>query len=307
MYKFSGHESFPFRYPWLPKAYFALKSNTSLFVNEENAMLELGVGKNMVRAIRFWIQAIGIATSSGKGNFDIKDFGRVLLSEEGYDPYLEDIKTLWLIHWKLVTKIDEPLFAWDYMLNRWQYPEIIRSNVIESFYREANKLERNLSPVTLGQHFDIFLHSYVPTHNNKSDLFEDNLDCPLVELNLIQSIGERRNISTGNHELIYRFRREDKPEISNELFIYCLNEFWNTHFTNEQTLSFRDICIGHGSPGQVFKIPEANIKERLVNIENVSQGAFSYMETNSLQQVIKREVPERDFLAEIYLRENACA
>src|SRR5437879_10801917 len=63
-YRFSGHETFPCRYAWLPKAYRALDGDPAGLSDDEQAMVDLGVGKNMVRAIRFWVQASGIAVSS---------------------------------------------------------------------------------------------------------------------------------------------------------------------------------------------------------------------------------------------------
>jgi len=57
--RFSGHETFPCRYAWLPKAYGALADSPTAFADEEEAMITLGVGKNMVRAIRFWVQRRG--------------------------------------------------------------------------------------------------------------------------------------------------------------------------------------------------------------------------------------------------------
>lgn len=53
VYRFSGHETFACRYSWLPKAFAELSSSPLLFTNEENAMVRLGVGKNMVKSIRF--------------------------------------------------------------------------------------------------------------------------------------------------------------------------------------------------------------------------------------------------------------
>ena len=35
-YRFSGHESFPFRYTWLPKAIRGLQENPSLFSNDDD-------------------------------------------------------------------------------------------------------------------------------------------------------------------------------------------------------------------------------------------------------------------------------
>ncbi len=79
MYKFSGHETFPCRYTWLPKAFLALDSDPKAFADEEKAMVTLGVGKNMVRAIRFWAQAADIAEPVYGGGYALTDFGKALL------------------------------------------------------------------------------------------------------------------------------------------------------------------------------------------------------------------------------------
>jgi hypothetical protein len=125
-YWISGHESFPCRYTWLPKAIRGLRKNPKPFSDEADAMVTLGVGKNMVRSIRFWSQVAGMATlvSKSEGHTHTKLAG-VLLGERGFDPFLEDIRTLWLIHWNLSTNIENPLLAWDYLLNHWQEPELV--------------------------------------------------------------------------------------------------------------------------------------------------------------------------------------
>lgn len=267
-------------------------------------MVTLGVGKNMVRAIRFWAQATGVAESDKRGSYSITDFGRAILDEDGFDPYLEDIRTLWLLHWKLSTQVNEPLFAWDFLLNRWQHPEINRTEVLRAFDLETQNLDRKPSPVTLGQHFDTFLHTYIPTRGRKGDIQEDNLDCPLVELELIQEIGERRTDGTGKREPIYAFRRESKAEITAELFVFCLDDFWKRSRPNEKTLTFRDLSIAYGSPGQIFKLPEWDLRERLEALEADSSGAFRYEESSSLQQIIRQDFSDRNFLALVYTSEN---
>jgi hypothetical protein len=60
-------------------------------------MVELGVGKNMARSIRFWAQAQGVITSPARGTgHELTPFGRALLGPGGHDEFLEDIRTLWL-------------------------------------------------------------------------------------------------------------------------------------------------------------------------------------------------------------------
>jgi len=285
-YRFSGHETFPCRYAWLPKAYRCLTDNPRIFGNEEDAIVAMGVGKNMVRAIRFWVQTAGVAVPQKDGGYSTTEFGKSLLKPEGLDPFLEDKRTLWLIHWKLSTHIEEPLFAWDYLLNRWRSQEISRTLALRAFQQEVARLERKLSSVTLEQHFDTFLHTYVPTRSRKGEILEDNLDCPLVELELIQKIGER-DYGGGRREPIYAFRRESKPDITPELFLFCLNEFWTTRKSTEKKISFREISVGHGSPGQIFKLDEWDLRERLDRLEHDSHGLYIYRESAALQEVVR--------------------
>ena len=82
---------------------------------------------------------------------------------------------------------------------------------------------------------------------------------------------------------------EEKPEISPGLFIYCLEDFWSKRRSQEKTLSFRDIAVAEGSPGQVFKLPEQAIRERLESIEKDSAGKLLYQESAAFQQVVRAE------------------
>ncbi len=272
-------------------------------------MVSLGVGKNMVRAIRFWAQATRIAEIDKSGGYAITDFGKAVLDPKtGLDPFLEDRRTLWLLHWKLSTHIDEPLFAWDYLLNRWPHAEMTRSAVLQEFAAEAKRLGRKLSAVTLEQHFDTFLHSYVPTRGPKGEIQEDNLDCPLVELEFIQRVGDREVGGKGRREPVLAFRREVKPDITPELFAYCVDDFWRRNRRNEQTLTFRDVTVGHGSPGQVFKLSEWDIRQRLDAIENDTKGILRYEETAALQRVIRsKEITQQELLLSALVCEEANA
>lgn len=54
-YKFSGHQTFAFRYGWLEKGVRGVAACPSLF-SEDDALVRLGVGKNMVDSIRHWCQ-----------------------------------------------------------------------------------------------------------------------------------------------------------------------------------------------------------------------------------------------------------
>lgn len=263
----------------------------------------------MVRALRFWTQAAGIAEPAKPSGYSVTDFGKALLDpKKGFDPFLEDRRTLWLLHWNLSTHVEEPLFAWDYLLNKWPHPEMTRTEVLREFAKEALRLGRKLSTVTLEQHFDTFLHTYFPTRSPKGEILEDNLDCPLVELEFVRRVGDREDGTKGRREPIFAFRREPKNDISPELFAYCLNNFWDKRRPNEQTLTFRDVAIAQGSPGQVFKLPEWDIRQRLESLESDADGKFQYQDTAALQRVIRSSDAKSDFfLARIFGREHTDA
>ena len=56
---FAGHETFPLRYAWLRKAVKHVESDPHVF-GDDDAMVRLGVGKNMVRSIRHWALVCGV-------------------------------------------------------------------------------------------------------------------------------------------------------------------------------------------------------------------------------------------------------
>ena len=187
------------------------------------------------------------------------------------------------------------------MFNRWQEPKITKSRAVRDFQFEAELLGRKLSRVTIEQHFDVFLHTYTPTRGRKGDGKEDLLDCPLVQLGLIEETEERGTDPSGKSESVFEFNREEKSGISPRLFCYCLNEFWNNHHPSEKTLIFKRIASEHGSPGQVFKLSEADIRDRLESIQADSEGIFKFEETTASQTLSRLELPDhQQMLTAIY-------
>jgi hypothetical protein len=282
--RFSGHESFACRYAWLPKALQAIVVSPTIFSDEDAAMVELGVGKNMVRSIRFWAE-VGGMVESGELGLVPTALGRDIFLGNGFDCFMEDVTTLWLIHWNLSTA-PSPLLAWDFLLCRWQESEFSESRVMAALQKELSVMGRTASDVTLRQHLSIFMHTYLPTRSRRGEVDEDNLDCPLTELELLVKVGERDGKeASGRREPVFAFRREDKPTISHGLFAFCVNEFWNRHYSNEKTLPARAIALGHGSPGQVFKIPEQEVYQRLTELSSCTGGRIQYSESDALPQL----------------------
>lgn len=314
-FRFSGHETFACRYAWLPKGVKAVSESPSILtaLREDDAMVELGVGKNMVRSIRFWAEAAD-AIYPTAGGHEPTEFGRSLLlgTEDSppLDAYLEDVQTLWLIHWKISTNARAQIYAWDFLMNQFQEPELYASAAVKAFQKALpTASQKEISVSSLEQLYEVFLHTYVPTRGRKGEVKEDNLDSPLVELDLLRHTGfTQASLHSGRPEPKFAFRREEKSEIGNSLFAYCLNEFWQNRFysaeTRELTIPIHTVSNGHGSPGQVFKIPEADIRARLLAIEETTEGLFRFDESAAVPAVVRKNATDNLPLSSVYVAEE---
>ena len=122
--KFSGHQTFPLRISWLPKAVEAFVAGEDPLTNPEKGIVDLGLGKNMVTALRFWVDAYNVATYANS-KWTMTQFGDLVFNpDSGADPFLEDPATAWLLHWQISTRRNDPLFAWDSRISAYSRSKI---------------------------------------------------------------------------------------------------------------------------------------------------------------------------------------
>jgi hypothetical protein len=291
---FSGHETFVFRHGWLKKAVDAVRRNPAAFTSDD-ALVELGVGKNMVRAIRHWALATGILEEEPRtrgAQLRPSSLGEFLFGEQGRDPYLEDPNSLWLLHWNLVTA-EGRATTWCWALNLLRSNEFTRESLTEVVSDELRRRAAEVpSEHSLRRDIDCFIRTYVTPKVTRGAVLEDSLDCPLVELGLL----EEDSVSG-----TFRFRRGFQKSLSAEVFVYALVDFWNKVAPERESLAFTDIAYGFGSPGAAFKMDEGSLAERLERLEDATDGNLAYVETAGLKQVYRRSAaPSLELLARYY-------
>src|SRR5437016_4735236 len=183
-HSFSGHETFPFRYPWLKKGFDAVLADPQVF-QREDAITTLGVGKNMVRSIRHWCLAAGVLEECRDQNvrvLQVTDFGKLLFAEQGLDPYLEDPATLWLLHWQIASNRARAT-TWFWTFSHFHEPEFTRETLTAALFKWAQSLSgKAVAESSIKRDVDCFLRTYVTSRHHQGSLAEDSLDCPLVEL-----------------------------------------------------------------------------------------------------------------------------
>jgi hypothetical protein len=274
-YVFSGHETFPFRYTWLPKGVGKLLEDPELFTQDDD-LVTLGVGKNMVRSIRHWCTATGvIERGDRKGSMKVKDLGLSLFADDGWDPFLEDLGTLWLLHWQLVSTAS-PASTWHLAFTRWNTDRFGRDELVGWLLGFAQRVSGTRpTPTSLRRDVDVFIRTYVPAQAKRERPLEDTFDCPLVELGLLEEV-ERG---------LYRFARGPKPTLPDGIFASALIDYWLLSAPNERTLSFESILHGPGSPGGAFKLSENALAERLERLPEWTGLTFD--DTAGMRNVLR--------------------
>lgn len=275
---FGGHEKFVFRHSWLTKGVEAVRNDPLVFTRDE-ALVTLGVGKNMVRSIRHWCLATGmIEEVDGRGlarPLKVSILGDYLLGANGWDPYLEDLATLWLLHWQLVSNHVRGL-VWTLTFSVYLAEEFTRRDLMKFISGQFERLDVRTTEGTIEREVDCCLLTYVPSQPKHTSNAEETLNCPLNELGLVRFTPE---------ENVYRFVVGPKPTLSANIFGYALLTYLRRFLRNRRTVAVDEIVYPVGSPGQVFKLDENSVMEYLESLENQTKGIIRIQETAGLRQI----------------------
>lgn len=291
--RYSGHETFACRFGWLPKAVRLIERAPAALGSDDAAILQLGLGKNMVKSLRFWLDAFDVAEVRG-GSWTLRPFGAALLGAGGADPFIERVETQWLLHWAVTARVSAPLSAWLHVFHRRMRADFTRSELTAELARESARDGGDLSLVTLGQHVDAMLHTYLPTHALAAP--EDVLDGPLVDLRLIRSEGRRRSGSS-RLEPVYSLARIPAARVGARVIDYAIESFWAERRAGERTVTFRDLAHGEGSPGTTLRVQEDELREHLERLT----GRYTFRASGDSGVVTRSDQPDPEArLREIY-------
>jgi hypothetical protein len=248
-YTFSGHESFQCRQLWLKKGYDYINKNKTF--TDEDAVVELGVGKNMVSSIRFWMKAFNLLSAEDK----LTDFAHKLLADDGYDPYMEDEGTLWLLHYQLVKKGFASTYSIVFNELRREKIEFSKDNFI-SFIKRKSETEKSFqfNPKTLQEDFSVLSKMYLRSETQSKDK-EDSFSGLLTELDLVKCYNK------GKDEF-FIIENSERTEIPDEIILYAILD--NENF--DLSLSLNTIEQNNNSVGAVFAINKPGLQAKIENL-----------------------------------------
>ncbi|MCK5897798.1 MAG: DUF4007 family protein [Methylococcales bacterium] len=250
---FGRHETFALRYSWLTKGFNEVTKNSDIFLSDE-ATVELGVGKNMVNAIKHWLLAAKMLKPLDGRGHQTTPLAQAIFSKPEFDPYLEDEATLWLIHWLLATNA-ESATAWYWFFNYYHKPEFNLDEVkltLADFVK--NKLSGTHSEKTVKKEIDLILKMYVQSNSSKKS-FDEILDTPLSNLNLIEFIPSKGK---------YRSQASSRTNIPIDIIGFAVNEIFNQLESDQ--LPIETLMYSHKQNtaiASVFRLTESSLLTKL--------------------------------------------
>ena len=271
-FKFSGHQTFVARNGWLEKGVDLISKNPHGFL-EDDAVIQLGVGKNMVESIKYWCQQTGlIEDGQESGTMQLTDFGRFIFGngeQSGVDPYLEDDATLWMLHYKMV--VEAPTSTWSMVFNHYNKPEFRKEELASFIMRRLEDAKVSVSDQTIERDIDCFIHTYAGTKNKSG---EESFDSPFLSLYLIQSTGDSG---------LYRLNIGRKANLPEELVGYAILRYMES--VKELDVSLNRLLFEPQSPGQVFKLDQSALVDAVLSLEKDSKNKLNYSDTAGLATV----------------------
>lgn len=248
-YTFSGHDSFQCRQLWLKKGYDYVIKNRNF--NDEDAVVQLGVGKNMVSSIRFWLKAFNIVDNK---DFPT-EFGKRLFDDEtGYDPFLENEASLWLLHYQLVKTGFASIYS--IIFNEFRKEKLFFSkeayvNYLKRIGESNNDL--NFNENTVAKDFIVFTNLY--KNDSESKNVEDSFTGILSEIELLNTTGK------GKDEQFY-IENTERDNLPESVVLYTILD--NSTYGNSIGLNSLEFNIN--SPGSIFALNRSGLINKISEI-----------------------------------------
>ena len=248
-YTFSGHDSFQCRQLWLKKGYDYVQEGKNF--NDEDAVVQLGVGKNMVSSIRFWLKAFNIID-----NKDIPtEFGKLLFdNKSGYDPFLEDEASLWLLHYQLVKNGFASIYS--IIFNEFRKEKLFFNK--ETFVNYVKRIgesnpDLNFNENTISKDFIVFANLYKSDPESKD--VEDSFSGILSEIELLKTTGKGKS----EQFFIENSERDNLPEA---IVLYSILD--NPNYGN--SISLNSLEFDLNSPGSIFALNRSGLMNKISDI-----------------------------------------
>jgi len=246
--RFGGLETFYLRPGWLTKGLTLVASGDDRAFADPEVADELGVGRNMAKSIGFWLQATGLASRPDRASaLELTLLGGLFLE---HDRYLQHSLSWWAIHVNLSRRPDT---IWSWFWNGFRPERFDRLHFQESLTRAIDRSGDKLpSAKALQREVAVLLQTYRRALPAETTDPEDNLDCPLRQLDLLTL-----HVDLDRYE-----RRSAWGRLPPEALAYCL-AVGHEAADDMIEIGFAEALNGAGGPGRLFNLDADGLSDAL--------------------------------------------
>ena len=284
-FTFSGHESFPCKSLWLKKGYDFYAAQKDF--NSPDAVVELGVGKNMVAAIRYWYKAFGLNSSDERIKW-IPDF--LFNDQDGKDRFMEDLGTLWLLHFLLVYSNIASiynLFFVDFQKERRRFDRNQVLTFVKRKTQEAGK-EYQFNENTVKKDIGVLLQNYCLPRNPQSN---EDFSTLLMDLDLLR---QKEKKDEHDDDKAYYFNIEGKKKVSPEIFLFAILIYKDAE---DSTIPF-DLLQ---EVGLVFCMTDLEVIDMLRLLSEKYSASVAYSDVAGIRQLqITQQIDPKVLIEQYY-------
>ncbi len=297
---FAKHQTFHLREGWLFKGMAAIKAAEdeeklpTIFLDKD-APERLGIGRNMVYALRFWMQATGLTKEIKEVRRTIQrltPFGNLIWE---YDRYLESEATLWLIHYYLVCN-DDQATTWHWFFNHFAPVTFEASSCLDALAQWVIAQNKKVAQSSLKKDVGCLLKTYL-----MDDAFstpENLISSPLAQLNLLSQV-------ENGPQTRYRLERLSPNRLDPLVLLYVLLDRQREERPDLTQVSLSQVLREPMNAGRVFNLTTAALSDLLAKLNSEHlDWRVQFDRTAGLDQLTLRKVSPDQVLTRYYTEQE---
>jgi hypothetical protein len=261
--QFAKHETFHIREGWLFKGMVAIKAAENqnhlptIFLDKDGPE-RLGIGRNMVRALRFWIQATGLADETkeqGRTVHRLSSFGEWVWKN---DPYLDDEATLWLIQYHLISG-REFATTWYWFFNHYTPVTFEPEACLQALklWVIGEQPNKKIAESSLKKDISCLTRTYLISEKTVTP--EELTESPLARLGLLNQVG------TGQ-QTRYRLEQTDSAHLNPLIVLYVILDQQQKKRPGALQVSLNEVLREPVNVGRVFNLTTAGLADLLATL-----------------------------------------
>lgn len=249
-----------------------------------DAVAKLGVGKNMVSSIRFWLRAFGLTKAD-----ELQPVAKYIFdSENGRDPFAEDLNTLWLLHFLLISSEVASLYNLLFIEYQREKKEFSKQELQLFIKRKCSVPEQKnvYNENTVRKDIGVLMKNYVAPKDLRT--IED-FSSLLIALDLIVDTGKL----SANNEPLYTFKISDSSDVASEIILFSLIRMKGT----ERTVSFDTLQ----QLSLIFGMSATTLIDLIRTLEVTFSNTLVFTDNSGIKNVqFLRDIDEKEALNHYY-------